>query len=160
MRYSFTLSVILFTFVVFGNEFKKAPGFRLQNTQGEFIELDSLITKGPVLINFWASWCKPCRQELPDIYEIKKDFGSSGLSVITITIDKPSSVRKAVSLLKRKNLDLILLKDTDMKVFKMYGGRNTVPFTFLLNSRGEIVFSKRSHTDYDELSNELKKLTE
>ena len=150
--------LILISVTVFAQDLKKAPSFRLESVTGECVELDSLLVKGPVLLNFWASWCKSCKDELPDIYKIKVDFEDKGLNVVTVTIDKPAAVRKAASFLKTKDIDLELLKDSDMKVFKTYGGSNTVPFTFLINSSGEIVFSKRSHTDYDELSKEIAKL--
>lgn len=152
--------IILISVAVFAEDLKKAPSFRLESVNGQSVELDSLTQNGPVLINFWASWCKPCKDELPDIYKIKKEFESKGLHVVTITVDKPSGVRKAVSFLKSKGLELELLKDSDMKVFKTYGGSNTVPFSFLINSSREIVFSKRSHTDYNELSKEIKKIIE
>jgi peroxiredoxin len=152
--------LILISIAVFAQDLKKAPSFRLESVTGECVELDSLTQKGPVLINFWASWCKPCKDELPDIYKIKTEFEPKGLQVITITVDKPSAVRKAASFLKTKGLELELLKDSDMKVFKTYGGSNTVPFSFLINSSGEIVFSKRSHTDYNELSKEINKIIE
>lgn len=152
--------VILLSLNVFADDIKKAPSFRLESVEGKCVELDSLTQNGPVLINFWASWCKPCKDELPDIFKIKKEFESKGLNVITITVDKPSGVRKAVSFLKSKGLELELLKDSDMKVYKTFGGSNTVPFSFLINKNGEIVFSKRSHTDYNELSKEIKKIIE
>lgn len=152
--------LIIISFSVFAQDLKKAPSFRLESVTGECVELDSLTQNGPVLINFWASWCKPCKDELPDIHKIKKEYEPKGLQVITITVDKPAAVRKAVSFLKTKGLELELLKDSDMKVFKTYGGSNTVPFSFLINSSGEIVFSKRSHTDYSELSKEINKIIE
>lgn len=155
-----TLILLLISILLNAEDIKKAPSFRLESVTGECVELDSLTQNGPVLINFWASWCKPCKDELPDIYKIKKEYEPKGLQVITITVDKPAAVRKAVSFLKTKGLELELLKDSDMKVFKTYGGSNTVPFSFLVNSSGEIVFSKRSHTDYSELSKEINKIIE
>ncbi|MBN2857890.1 MAG: TlpA family protein disulfide reductase [Candidatus Delongbacteria bacterium] len=156
----FAAMIMIISLTAFAQDIKKAPSFRLESVKGECIELDSLTQKGPVLINFWASWCKPCKDELPDIYKIKKEFEKKGLQVITITVDKPAAVRKAVSFLKTKGLELELLKDSDMKVFKTYGGSNAVPFTFLINTSGDIVFSKRSHTDYSELSKEINKIIE
>ena len=155
-------ALILITFGIFltGQEINKAPSFRLESVTGGHVELDSLLIRGPVLLNFWASWCKSCKDELPDIHRIKEEFEKKGLSVVTVTIDNPSAVRRAVSFLRTRDLNLMLLKDSDMRVFKSYGGTNTVPFTFLIDTERTVRFSKRSHTDYKELFKEISKLIE
>jgi cytochrome c biogenesis protein CcmG, thiol:disulfide interchange protein DsbE len=137
---------------------KKAPSFRLENSEGKFIELDSLLVKGPVLLNFWASWCKPCKEELPEFNKIKKEFSAKGLNVILVTIDKPSSVSKAKSFLKTKGFDLELLKDCDLKVIKSFGGGESVPYTFLIDKEKNITFKKKGQTGYGELLKEVSKL--
>jgi len=137
---------------------KKAPSFRLENSEGKFIELDSLLVKGPVLLNFWASWCKPCKEELPEFNKIKNEFSAKGLNVILVTIDKPSSVSKAKSFLKTKGFDLELLKDCDLKVIKSFGGGESVPYTFLIDKEKNITFKKKGQTGYGELLKEVSKL--
>jgi peroxiredoxin len=136
---------------------KKAPSFRLENTEGFYVELDSITAKGPVLINFWASWCKPCREELPEFYKISEEFSEKGLKVLLITIDKPNDIN-AKSFLKTKGIDLEMLKDCDMNVFKSFGGGSSVPYTFLIDSMKNVVFRKKGQTSYEELNSELKKL--
>ncbi len=152
--------IVTFGLILSGQESNKAPSFRLESVGGDYVELDSLLVNGPVLLNFWASWCKSCKDELPDIHRIKDEFKEKGLSVVTVTIDNPSAVRRAVSFLRTRDLDLMLLKDSDMRVFRSYGGTNTVPFTFLIDQERTIRFSKRSHTDYKELFEEISKLIE
>ncbi len=149
---------ILSALVFCQENLKKAPSFRLENADGAFIELDSLTASGPVLINFWASWCKPCKEELPEFQKISDEYSDKDLKVILITIDKPSAVSKAKSYLKTKGISLELLKDCDMNVFKGFGGGTTVPYTFLVDGERNIVFRKKGQTDYKELSAEVKKL--
>ena len=144
--------------ILFCQDIKKAPSFRLENVEGRFVELDSLLTAGPVLLNFWASWCKPCKEELPEIYKIKNKFSEKGLSVILITIDQPSFVSKAKTLLKTKGFEFELLKDCDIKVFKSFGGSNTIPFTLLIDSEKNITFRKKGQTSYEELLKEVNKI--
>jgi peroxiredoxin len=158
MNKLFMITMFLAVLAVFSQELKKAPSFRLENTEGKFVELDSLLVKGPVLVNFWASWCKPCKEELPEIDRISKEFSDKGLKVILITIDKPSFVTKAKSFLKTKGLDLELLKDCDLKVLKSFGGSDSVPFTFIIDTDKNITFRKKGQTSYDEMKKEVLKL--
>jgi len=139
-------------------DLKKAPSFRLENAEGKFIELDSLLTKGPVLINFWASWCNPCKEELPEFYKIKKEFSEQGLNVILITIDKPSNFIKAKNHLKTKGFDFELLKDCDMKVVKSLGGGESIPYTLLIDKSKNIVFKKKGQISRNELAQQIGQL--
>jgi cytochrome c biogenesis protein CcmG, thiol:disulfide interchange protein DsbE len=108
MKKIFVFIMLATALTAFTQDIKKAKSFRLENTEGKFIELDSLLINGPVLINFWASWCKPCKEELPEIDKISKEFLEKGLKVILITIDKPSFVSKAKAFLKTKGIELEL----------------------------------------------------
>jgi cytochrome c biogenesis protein CcmG/thiol:disulfide interchange protein DsbE len=145
--------------MIFCQEIKKAPSFRLENAEGKFIELDSLLVKGPVLLNFWASWCKPCKEELPEFNKIKNEFSAKGLNVILITIDKLSDFSKAKSFLKTKGYDMELLKDCDMKVLMGMGGsKGNVPYTTLIDTDKNIIFKKKGQTSYGELLKEVNKL--
>jgi len=151
--------LIIVSFIVFSqDDLKKAPSFRLENTDGLYTELDSLITKGPVLVNFWASWCKPCKEELPEFDKLAKEFSENGLKVALITIDKPAAVQKAKNFLKTKGIGLELLKDCSMSVFKSFGGSGSVPYTFLISKEKSIVYRKKGQINYKELHDEVKKL--
>ncbi|HAQ60918.1 TPA: hypothetical protein DCR49_02790 [Candidatus Delongbacteria bacterium] len=149
----FCLSISLYC-----QDLKKAPSFRLENTDGKIIELDSLLLKGPVLLNFWASWCKPCKEELPEFNKISNEYSGKGLNVILVTIDKPSTVSKAKSFLKTKGFNMELLKDCDLKVIKSFGGGESVPYTFLIDKDKHITFKKKGQTSYGELLKEVNKI--
>jgi len=158
-KLSFIVLTILCFSVFCQDEVKKAPSFRLENTGGEYTELDSLITKGPVLVNFWASWCKPCKEELPEFNKIAKEFSGNGLRVILITIDKPSDVNKCKNFLKTKGIELELLKDTDMKSLVGFGGqKGNVPYTVIVSKERNIIYRKKGQINYKELHDEVKKL--
>jgi cytochrome c biogenesis protein CcmG, thiol:disulfide interchange protein DsbE len=158
MKKIFVFIMLATALTAFTQDIKKAKSFRLENTEGKFIELDSLLINGPVLINFWASWCKPCKEELPEIDKISKEFLEKGLKVILITIDKPSFVSKAKAFLKTKGIELELLKDCDMKVIKSFGGGDSVPLTFIIDKEKNIVFKKKGQTTYEELKAEILKI--
>lgn len=65
-----------------------APGFSLENVRGEVIDLDDLLGQ-PVLINFWATWCAPCRIEMPIIQDRFERYEEDGLVVLAVDFDEP-----------------------------------------------------------------------
>jgi peroxiredoxin len=65
-----------------------APGFSLENTRGEIIDLSDFLGR-PVLINFWATWCAPCRIEMPFIQDRYDTYQEDGLAVLAINFDEP-----------------------------------------------------------------------
>lgn len=113
---------------------KKAPDFFLKDMNEKPFSLSSLKGK-VVLINFWATWCPPCRSEMPSLNKLHKEFGSGELVVLAVSTDKTSSgVRDFLS---KHPVDFPVLMDSDSKVsrqFKVF----SLPTTFLLDKRGVI----------------------
>ena len=76
---------------------KPAPDFKLETLQGGFLSLSSLKGKA-VIVNFWASWCLPCRDEAPLLRDAQDQFANQGLVLVGITVsDKPENSRKFVA---------------------------------------------------------------
>ena len=134
------LVLFLFSFTLTAEEYKKASDFKLKDIKGKTVKLKDALEKGPVLIDFWASWCVPCKEEMPIFNDLYGKYKEKGLSVFLITIDKGSAIQKAKSFVKSKGFDFTVLFDPKKKVFKKFGCKSTVPVTFVLNKKGEIVF--------------------
>lgn len=109
-----------------------APNFELQNLDGQSISLSSLKGK-PVLINFWATWCKPCVSEMPYIQEIHEERSDTGLMVLAINIGDSST--EVEEFLQNYNLALPVLLDTKDVVAPKYGIRY-IPTTFFIDKDG------------------------
>lgn len=112
----------------------QAPAFSLPDLSGK--QISSAGFQGRVmLINFWASWCGPCREEMPDLSQLHLKFKDKGLTIIGISIDsEQSAVKQFVDM--AKPLFPILL-DPEMKIhdaYKVY----TYPTTFLVDRKGII----------------------
>ena len=84
-------------------EIKKAQNFILENLDGDFVELDEITGEGPVLLSFWATWCKPCVEEMKELNKIYKVYKSEGFNLIAISIDSEKSVSRVKPFIKSKN---------------------------------------------------------
>jgi peroxiredoxin len=106
---------------------KTAPDFSLKSLDGKTVKLSSL--KGKVVIlDFWATWCPPCRAEIPDFIELQKQYGKKGLVIIGIALDKKDAVQKFV---KSNKINYKILMGDDA-ITGAYGGIEAIPTTFVL----------------------------
>jgi len=112
----------------------QAPDFQLQNLDGQTVSLGDLRDK-PVLINFWATWCPPCRSEMPYIQEIYEEWSDKGLVVLAINIGESSS--KAEGFMQSYNLSFTVLLDTKQDVAQKYNIQY-IPTTFFIDKDGII----------------------
>lgn len=127
-----------------------APDFVLKNISGVAIPLSSFKGKA-VLINFWATWCPPCKAEMPSLNTVYLEMRSRGFEVIAISVDKSADVVK--DYLNDKNFGFLILMDEKREVFKKYKVF-TLPTTFLIDKNGIIV--EKYLGEYDWTSPEMK----
>ncbi len=111
-----------------------APDFQLQSLDGQTISLGDLRGK-PVLINFWASWCPPCREEMPYLQEIYEEWTDQGLVLLAINIGESSS--KAEEFMQNHNLSFTGLLDLKQEVARRYNITG-IPTTFFIDKDGII----------------------
>ena len=134
---------------------ERAPDFTLMDLDGKRVKLSDAIKKGPVLIDFWATWCKPCLQELPHVNELYRKHREQGLQVFAITIDSPKSQSKVKPFIKGQGYEFTVLLDQDSEARKLFGGKD-VPLTILIDRKGEVVFRHLGYVPGDEKSLEEK----
>lgn len=149
------LCVLLVLPLVYGEESaKKAPGFSLRDLNRKEVVLDSLLGKGPIVIDFWATWCKPCLIELDHIRDIYKELKEKGLTVVAINEDDPRNVSKVKPLAASHRWEFQILLDPNKRVKRLYHVV-AFPTTFILDAEGNI---KNKHIGYTQGSEiELKK---
>jgi thiol-disulfide isomerase/thioredoxin len=113
---------------------KPAPDFQFQGSEGQSFSFDNL-KGGPVLLNFWASYCGPCASEMPYLQQIWDEWQGAGLIVLTINIgESPSTVD---NFMQSRGLSLPVLLDSDGVIAYQYGIQ-AIPTTFFIDSQGII----------------------
>jgi len=120
--------------------------FTLEDIAGQKVQLSQLLKHGPVLVNFWATWCINCKKEMPKLSELQTKY--PGITVLCITIDKPGKKAEAIKEVKNR-YSFRTLFDPDKKVYTALNATNP-PSTFILNTKGEIVWSHEGYKPGDE----------
>ena len=136
-------------------EIKKAHNFILEDLDGEFVELNEITGEGPILLSFWATWCKPCIQEMKELNKIYEEYKSKGFNLIAISIDSEKSVSRVKPFIKSKNYNFPVLFDTNSEVARIYYAL-AVPYSVLLDENGGVVYSHMGYKKGDE--KEIEKL--
>ena len=118
-----------------------APDFTLKSASGENLRLSEL--RGDVvMINFWASWCGPCRQEMPILSELHDKYKSMGFTVLGVNVEENSS--EARKLLKEMPVSFPLLFDNDSSVSRQYDVV-AMPSTVLVDRNGNVRYLHKGY---------------
>lgn len=131
---------------------KPAPDFTLYSLDDKLYRLSDFRGK-VVFLNFWATWCKPCREEMPSMEVLNKTFEKDGLVVLAVSIDRVTTTKDIPPFVKGMNLTFPVLIDSWGKTDKPYK-RMGVPETFIIDQQGvirEIVIGPRDWTRIDSL---------
>ena len=128
---------------------KKAPDFTLPDMDGNNFQLSQNIEGKLTLVNFWATWCMPCRAEMKKLKKIQKKYEDKGLQVVCISVDDPKTVSKVKSFIKTNRYKYTVLLDTNNEVMRLYQVTNP-PYTFLVNEKGELVYTHSGYRKGDE----------
>jgi peroxiredoxin len=116
-----------------------APNFSLEDSKGNMISLDDFKGKQYILIDFWASWCSPCREELPYIKELYKKYHQYGFEIISIAKDDKLDLwKKAIAKEKIESWRHIFLSQDNANIIKDYFV-NGIPHKVLIDKNGTII---------------------
>ncbi len=133
-----------------------APAFEARSVAGERIALGELAAKGPVVLDFWATWCKPCLMSLPELERLAAKHRADGVTVVAISIDGPRNQAKVRAFANKLGLTMPIVVDRDESLQSAYQVK-AVPTTFLIGRDGRIAWSRQGYLpgDADALEREL-----
>ncbi|MDB5097947.1 MAG: alkyl hydroperoxide reductase [Cyanobacteria bacterium RYN_339] len=134
----------------------QAPAFALKSaTDGKVQKLSDLKGK-VVVVDFWATWCPPCRAEIPDFVALQKQYGPKGLQIVGVSVDKGGTA-EVVKFMKANSINYPILM-SDGATESAYGGIRAIPTTFLIDKKGNVAHKFIGGTARDVFEKEIKAL--
>ena len=132
----------------------QAPDFELVSLDGRKVKLSDYRGKA-VVLNFWATWCSPCKIEMPWFVDLQKQYGSEGLTILGVAMDD-SDPQKIAQFASEMGVNYPVLLGTD-KVSEEYGNVEYLPTTFYINRQGKIVGKAAGLIGRAEIEDDAKK---
>ena len=127
----------------------QVPNVQLKNINGKTIQTASIANNGgkPVIISFWATWCKPCLRELKAIHEVYADWqDETGVKMYIVSIDQAQDANKVKPLVDGFGWEYEVLLDPNGD-FKRAMNVQNVPHVFVINGKGKIVYNHAGYVD-------------
>ncbi|HMT10785.1 MAG TPA: TlpA disulfide reductase family protein [Ignavibacteria bacterium] len=153
--------LVLLTFVTLfifsGNTFAQGYDFDLTDLDGNSVKLSELVKKGPVFVQFWATWCVPCKEEMKVLNELYNKYKDSGFVFVAVSIDDQKSLSKVKPYIESKSYKFTVLYDTDKNVFSNMGGQDP-PYSVFLDRNSNVfkTYSGYIQGDDSKLENDIK----
>src|SRR5690606_14083901 len=123
----------------------KAPDFSLRTLDGKRVKLSDYEGK-VVLLSFWATWCAPCKQELPILQRLLDKYEKDGLAVLAVNIDDPKTVAEVRRFVADRKLKMPVPLDGDSKVLGRFNPRHSLPFLQAVDREGRRAFQHTGFT--------------
>lgn len=143
----FLLIISVLVLPAFASE---APNFTLENLEGELFTLSDYVGEGPIVISFWATWCTPCKKELPHLQALTNNYNDDGLTLITIAEDAPKTQPKVRPYIKSKKFTFPVLLDPDNEILHLFQG-SALPYQVIIDNDGNILETHQGYNPGDEI---------
>ncbi|NUM49772.1 MAG: TlpA family protein disulfide reductase [Flavobacteriales bacterium] len=146
-----TFCVVISSVGLFAQNGRGIPEAEVKDLKGSSFNTKNLSNEGkPMVINFWATWCTPCKKELNNIAEVYDEWQEeTGVKIVAVSIDDTRNMSKVAPYVNSKSWEYEVYLDPNGD-FKRALNVNNVPHTFLINGKGEIVWQHNSYSEGDE----------
>lgn len=129
----------------------RAPDFTLRDPEGKAVQLSRVLGERAVFLNFWATWCPPCRDEMPSMERVYREYRARGLETLAVSIDAGDDAAVAARIkafMAELRLTFPALLDSKMEVVRAYRLRG-LPTTYLIDRTGVIRAAVVGPRDWD-----------
>lgn len=142
----FILAMLLFAAVESVNA--QLPSFKLKTIEGKTIDTQNLSNDGkPFIIDFFATWCKPCNRELNAISEVYDEWQKeTGVKLYAVSIDKAQNANKVKPLVNQHGWEYEVILDPNSEFRKSFGGE-MIPFVVICDGDGKVVYKHNGYTE-------------
>ena len=123
--------------------------FALPTLEGGLFSLQDELAKGPVVLDFWATWCKPCIKALPEMQRLAKDYAKHKVGVFTINVDGPRNFAKIRPFMHRHKIDLPVLIDQTNQIMQQFHIMG-LPAALIISAEGNVVYKHLGYKRGDE----------
>ena len=158
----FTLALTLMGVVAMAQNAKLPENISLKTLDGKTVQSSEIKNDGkPIIISFWATWCKPCNNELDAIKEVYEEWqNETGVKLVAISIDDTRSAARVKPWVDGKDWPYEVYLDQNKDLARAMNVGADVPYTFIINGKGEIVWQHKGYQpgSEEELIEQVKKL--
>lgn len=130
------------------NVLAQLPAVTLKTMNGTEVRTDTLSNGGkPFIIDFFATWCKPCNRELDAINEFYEEWQEeTGVKIFAVSIDQAQNINKVKPLVSNHGWEYDVLLDPNSEFLRAVGGQ-MIPYTLVVDAKGKIVYKHSGYTD-------------
>jgi len=129
-----------------GEAAARPPDFELPTLDGDTVRLSDHLGKQVVLIDFWATFCKPCLWAMPELEKLQQKYRASGLLVLGISLDAAGQRDEVRAEVARLGVTFPILLDQETRVVALYNPRSSAPYSVLIGRDGRVIRKQEGYS--------------
>lgn len=145
------ISFCIFMVCLFSSVYAQLPAIVLNDVNGNIVRTDTITNSGkPIIIDFFATWCKPCNRELNAIHDVYSEWQEeTGVKLIAVSIDEAQDIFKVKPMVDTYGWEYDILLDPNGD-FRRAIGAQMIPYTIIVDGKGKIIYQHSGYTDGEE----------
>jgi cytochrome c biogenesis protein CcmG/thiol:disulfide interchange protein DsbE len=132
------------------------PKFKAPTVDGQEFKFGDILGQKVIVIDFWATYCIQCRPQLDQLQILYKKYRDKGLEVVIVSVDTPQNVSKIKPYFKSREYTFPVILDTDSQIARVLKTSRGLPYTLVVNKKGEIVYQHEGYKKGEEKTLEEK----